>query len=220
MQPLMDKAGDGKEMGNGSWCHSAFQLTHPLILISVRRGFPGTLGRNFSCNPYVCLERGAGFGMSVERRGGIPYPRKTLSPGSSCMSGGTENTSCLQSLLCSTLNGPSTAANRPEEFPRIFQLQFLGSKKTGPSVEDLHLGGQVKLLARTALPCLLPCSASLPLSAVGSGPLVDFHMSLAPGPFAAAPEAAPHPRSAAPALTTRPGSELEWAQQLHRWLPS
>lgn len=146
-----------------------------------------------------------------------PCPR---SPGSSCMSGGTENTSCLQSLLCSTLNGPSTAANRPEEFPRIFQLQFLGSKKTGPSVEDLHLGGQVKLLARTALPCLLPCSASLPLSAVGSGPLVDFHMSLAPGPFAAAPEAAPHPRSAAPALTTRPGSELEWAQQLHRWLPS
>lgn len=31
---LSDKAGDGKEMGNGSWCHSAFQLTHPLILIS------------------------------------------------------------------------------------------------------------------------------------------------------------------------------------------
>ena len=79
------------------------------------------------------------------------------SPGSSCKSGGTENTSCPQSLLCSTLNGPSTAANRPEEFPRIFQLQLLGSNKTGPSVEDLHLEGAGEALGLdgSALPASL-----------------------------------------------------------------
>lgn len=32
--PFIVKAGDSKEMGNGSRCPSAFQLTHPLILIS------------------------------------------------------------------------------------------------------------------------------------------------------------------------------------------
>ena len=77
----------------------------------------------------------------------------------------------------------------------------------------------IKLLAQMVLPCLLSCSASLPLSGVASWPLLDFHMSLAPGLFAASPEAAPCPRSAAPALTIRPGSELELAQQRHRWHP-
>ena len=74
-------------------------------------------------------------------------------------------------------------------------------------------------MARMVLPCLLSCSASLPLSGVASWPLLDFHMSLAPGLFAASPEAAPYPYSAATALTIRPGSELELAQQLHRWHP-